>query len=133
MENEGGELLEELTVLKELQVAAACFQETNRNWKQVEVYNAIKKVFSKAWRKNKLITSNSPEQTPTAYHPGGTASVVFDKWVSQVCNSGSDTLGQWSYTTLNRKQGRKVTIISAYRVCDNSLDQAGPTTCWKQQ
>eukprot|EP00957_Ditylum_brightwellii_P045534 3452190-Ditylum_brightwellii.AAC.1 len=31
------------------------------------------------------------------------------------------------------KQGRKVTIISAYWVCNNSLDQAGPTTCWKQQ
>eukprot|EP00957_Ditylum_brightwellii_P190749 14521485-Ditylum_brightwellii.AAC.2 len=30
---EGDELLEELTVLKELKVSAACLQETNRNWK----------------------------------------------------------------------------------------------------
>eukprot|EP00957_Ditylum_brightwellii_P012590 951607-Ditylum_brightwellii.AAC.1 len=71
---EGVELLEELTVLKELQVAAACLQETNKNWKQVGVYNEIKKVFSKVWRKNKLATSNSPECTSTAYQPGGTAS-----------------------------------------------------------
>eukprot|EP00957_Ditylum_brightwellii_P023805 1796589-Ditylum_brightwellii.AAC.1 len=27
----------------------------------------------------------------------------------------------------------KVTIISVYRVCKNSLDQAGSTTCWEQQ
>eukprot|EP00957_Ditylum_brightwellii_P039800 3013512-Ditylum_brightwellii.AAC.1 len=103
MENEGGELLEELTVLKEMQVAAACFQETNRNWKRVGACNAIKKVFSKVWRKNKLVTSNSPERTSTAYQPEGTAAVVFDKWVSQVCNSGSNTLGRWSYTTLKGK------------------------------
>eukprot|EP00957_Ditylum_brightwellii_P023334 1761914-Ditylum_brightwellii.AAC.1 len=31
------------------------------------------------------------------------------------------------------KKGRKVTTISAYHVCKNSLDQAGPTTYWKQQ
>jgi hypothetical protein len=59
--------------------------------------------------------------------------VVFDKWVSQVCDSGSNILGRWSFITLKRKQNRKVTIISAYRVCENSLDQAGSATCWKQQ
>eukprot|EP00957_Ditylum_brightwellii_P147624 11242286-Ditylum_brightwellii.AAC.1 len=83
MKNEGGELIEELTVLKELQASAACFKETNKNWKRVGVYSAIIKVFSNVWRKNKLVTSSSPERTSTAYQPGGTASVVFDKWVSQ--------------------------------------------------
>eukprot|EP00957_Ditylum_brightwellii_P096180 7327123-Ditylum_brightwellii.AAC.1 len=24
-------------------------------------------------------------------------------------------------------------VISAYRVCENNLSQAGPSTCWKQQ
>jgi hypothetical protein len=133
MKNEGGELLEELTVLKELQASAACFQETNKNWKRVGVYGAVKKVFSNVWRKNKLVTSSSGERTSTAYQPGGTASAVFDKWVSQVCASGSDSLGRWSYLTLKGKQSRKITIISAYRVCVNSLDQAGSATCWKQQ
>eukprot|EP00957_Ditylum_brightwellii_P198819 15154417-Ditylum_brightwellii.AAC.1 len=68
-----------------------------------------------------------------AYQSGGTATLVYDKWVSHVCDSGSDVLGRWSYVTLKGKKGRKVTTISAYHVCENSLDQAGPTTCWKQQ
>eukprot|EP00957_Ditylum_brightwellii_P037689 2850336-Ditylum_brightwellii.AAC.1 len=59
--------------------------------------------------------------------------VVMDKWVSQVCNSGWDTLGWLSYVTIKGKKDRKVTIISAYRVFENNLDQAGPTTCWMQQ
>ena len=93
----------------------------------------MKEVFNKVWRKNKLVTSNSPERTTTAYQPGGTTTLVVNKWVSHICGSGQDALGRWSYITLKGKQERKVTIISAYRVCENSLDQAGPTTCWKQQ
>eukprot|EP00957_Ditylum_brightwellii_P156349 11900674-Ditylum_brightwellii.AAC.1 len=31
------------------------------------------------------------------------------------------------------KRNHKVKVISTYRVCENTLDQAGPTTCWKQQ
>eukprot|EP00957_Ditylum_brightwellii_P190106 14472190-Ditylum_brightwellii.AAC.1 len=76
---------------------------------------------------------NSPEHTYTAYQPGGAAMLVYDKWVSHVCDSGSDVLGQWSYVTLKGGNGRKVTTISAYHVYENSLDQAGPATCWKQQ
>eukprot|EP00957_Ditylum_brightwellii_P160857 12247779-Ditylum_brightwellii.AAC.1 len=30
--NDGNELLEELTILKELKISAACLQETNKNW-----------------------------------------------------------------------------------------------------
>eukprot|EP00957_Ditylum_brightwellii_P038584 2916909-Ditylum_brightwellii.AAC.1 len=37
------------------------------------------------------------------------------------------------YVTVKGKKNRKVTIVSAYRVCDNFVAQAGPTTCWKQQ
>eukprot|EP00957_Ditylum_brightwellii_P043769 3319269-Ditylum_brightwellii.AAC.1 len=53
--------------------------------------------------------------------------------MSQVCDSGRDKLGRWSYITIKGKKNRKVTVISAYRVCDNSIATAGPTTCWKQQ
>eukprot|EP00957_Ditylum_brightwellii_P045721 3468959-Ditylum_brightwellii.AAC.1 len=81
----------------------------------------------------KLETSNSPEYNPTSYQPGGTAALVCNKWMSHVCDSGSDALGHWSYVTKKGKKERKVTTISAYWVCKKSLDQAGPATCWKQQ
>jgi hypothetical protein len=31
------------------------------------------------------------------------------------------------------KKARKITLLSAYRVCENTLAQAGPQTCWLQQ
>eukprot|EP00957_Ditylum_brightwellii_P092209 7019789-Ditylum_brightwellii.AAC.1 len=104
-----------------------------QNLKQVKVYNDIKHLFNKVWGKYKIVTSKSQERTKKEYQPGGTATVVMDKWVSQVRNSGCNPLGHWSYASIKGRKDRKVTIISAYRVCENSLDQAGPATCWLQQ
>eukprot|EP00957_Ditylum_brightwellii_P139506 10632453-Ditylum_brightwellii.AAC.1 len=55
------------------------------------------------------MTSCTPEHTTTDYQPDGTATLV------------------------NGKNNRKVTIISAYRVYENTLKEAGLKTCWKQQ
>eukprot|EP00957_Ditylum_brightwellii_P049213 3733987-Ditylum_brightwellii.AAC.1 len=74
--HEGGELLEELTVSKELQPVVTCLQETNKNWKSCGIYHSIKTILNKVWRKSKLITYNSPEYTPSA-------TLICDKWVSQ--------------------------------------------------
>eukprot|EP00957_Ditylum_brightwellii_P149901 11416586-Ditylum_brightwellii.AAC.1 len=44
--------------------------------------------------------SCSPERTTTPYQTGGTATFITDKWMSQVCDSGRDKLGRWSYITI---------------------------------
>eukprot|EP00957_Ditylum_brightwellii_P085890 6534119-Ditylum_brightwellii.AAC.1 len=85
--NDGRELLDELTILKELKFLAGCFQETNKNWQQSGVYEKIKKQFNKVWSKNKLESSNSPEQTTTKYQSGGSATLITDKWASNICDS----------------------------------------------
>eukprot|EP00957_Ditylum_brightwellii_P009838 742216-Ditylum_brightwellii.AAC.1 len=46
----------------------------------------------------------------TEYHPGGSATLITDKWASNVCNSGKYVLGRWSFDTIK-----------------------GLSTCWKQQ
>eukprot|EP00957_Ditylum_brightwellii_P079977 6082145-Ditylum_brightwellii.AAC.1 len=74
-----------------------------------------------------------PEQTKSNFQPGGTATLVTDKWTSYICNSGKDKLGRWTYTTLKGKSGQRVTIVSTYCDCDNNLAQAGSQICWKQQ
>eukprot|EP00957_Ditylum_brightwellii_P186793 14223023-Ditylum_brightwellii.AAC.1 len=89
----GGELLEELMVLKELKFSVSLLQETNKNWGQIRVYNRIKRSENKVWSKNKFTTSNDPERTNTEFQPGGTAMLIMDKWVSHICNSGRNTLG----------------------------------------
>eukprot|EP00957_Ditylum_brightwellii_P208890 15359416-Ditylum_brightwellii.AAC.1 len=104
-----------------------------QNWKQIGIYDKVKKIVNKVWRKNKLTISNSPERTKTEFQLGGTAILITDKWVRHVCHSGSNRLGSWSIVTIKGKLDRRITIVSAYRVCQESLDQAGSSTCWKQQ
>eukprot|EP00957_Ditylum_brightwellii_P154822 11783137-Ditylum_brightwellii.AAC.1 len=80
--------------MKELNIAAAYLQETNKNWLQTGVYNNIKQVLNKVWKRNKLSTSNSKECTTLEFQPGGTATLVTDRWTSHVCNSGRDKAGR---------------------------------------
>eukprot|EP00957_Ditylum_brightwellii_P066715 5062549-Ditylum_brightwellii.AAC.1 len=51
----------------------------------------------------------------------------------KVHNSGADQFGRWSFITLAGRHKRKVTVVTAYRVCKNSLAMAGENTCWMQQ
>eukprot|EP00957_Ditylum_brightwellii_P057421 4353936-Ditylum_brightwellii.AAC.1 len=90
-------------------------------------------MFDKVWNKHKLTIPCTLERTSKDYQPGGTATLVSGKWTGYVYASGKDILGRWSYITLKGKKNRKVTIILAYHVCDNNLNEAGPKTCWKQQ
>jgi len=45
--------------------------------------------------------------------------------------SGSDPVGRWSYQTLRSFEDRRITIITAYRVCQNHC--TGPLTAYEQQ
>eukprot|EP00957_Ditylum_brightwellii_P073741 5604003-Ditylum_brightwellii.AAC.1 len=72
--------------------------------------------------------SNSYERTKTKHQPGGTATLITSKSVQRVSNSSSDSLRRWSYVTMKGKNGRKITMVTTYRVCSNTLATAGPTT-----
>eukprot|EP00957_Ditylum_brightwellii_P133447 10174399-Ditylum_brightwellii.AAC.1 len=74
------ELVEELTVLKELGFSQLNLIKTNINWSQGNTYDLVKCSLRKVWSKNKLITSNYREHTESLYQPGGTATVVLDRW-----------------------------------------------------
>eukprot|EP00957_Ditylum_brightwellii_P054853 4157524-Ditylum_brightwellii.AAC.1 len=80
-----------------------------------------------------MITSNYKERTESLYQPGGTATVVLDKWVSMIKDSGKDAAGIWLWVTYGGSQTQQITVISAYRVCKNTIAEAGLSTAWMQQ
>eukprot|EP00957_Ditylum_brightwellii_P121231 9245268-Ditylum_brightwellii.AAC.1 len=53
--------------------------------------------------------------------------------MQRVHDSGADQFGRWSFITLAERNKRMVTIVTAYRVCKNSLATADENTCWIQQ
>ena len=105
--NEGAHLIEEITVLKEIGASAIAMQETNTNWNKNNMYDRVKKLFTRAWNNTKLQTSNYKENTRTAYQIGGTALCVTGKYVSKVCDLGSNHMGCWSWVTIKEKKTRK--------------------------
>ena len=80
----------------------------------------------------KIQTSTSPELFPTRYKPGGTLTGINSKLVGRVHSQGADPIGRWSWITLQGSQQRKITIITAYRVCAGNLHSSDGTV-WKQE
>jgi hypothetical protein len=102
--------------------------ETGVDWKQGYPRNRFNNILRDFWPHSRLIgsTSNIPSKEVVQY--GGTCTVVTDKWTGRIESSGSDPqgLGRWSYVRLNGKNGRRVTIITVYQVCKQSVTTAAP-------
>merc|ERR1712115_562629 len=95
-----------------------CLQETNADFKQ----KSIRDIFTNTIRQacTHQHTSFSTSSIPAKhnhYLPGGTSITTLGSWTGARLSSGRDyPLGRWSWTTLQGKQDKKITIISAYRV-----------------
>jgi hypothetical protein len=68
--------------------------------------------------------STTSDKFETTYHkPGGTTCGALGQMVHNVVDSVRDDTGcdRWSYLTYAAKEGKKVAIVSAYRVCRQVL------------
>eukprot|EP00957_Ditylum_brightwellii_P013601 1025952-Ditylum_brightwellii.AAC.1 len=79
------------------------------------MYDRARKLFTRAWNNIKLQTSNYKENTRTAYQSGSTELCLTGKYVSKVCDSGSNHMGRRSWVTIKGGKDRKITLLSAYR------------------
>eukprot|EP00957_Ditylum_brightwellii_P197632 15056328-Ditylum_brightwellii.AAC.1 len=104
LSSNNNELVEELTVLKELGFSQINLIKTNTNWSKGNAYDLAKHALREVWTKNKLITRNYKERTELLYQPGGTATMVLYRWVSMVKASGKDAAGRWLWVTYGGSQ-----------------------------
>jgi hypothetical protein len=109
--------------------------ETGVNWKLGYAWNRCKQILQDFWPHSRLIGSTSDIPSKEVVQYGGTCTVVTDKWTGRIESSGSDPqgLGRWSYVRLNGKNGRRVTIVTVYQVCKQTVERAGPKTAFMQQ
>ena len=64
---------------------------------------------------------------------GGTMIHVAKRWTGAGLKKGGDSIGRWSKITMEGKERKKISIYSVYRVCHNTLEDAGGDTVWMQQ
>eukprot|EP00957_Ditylum_brightwellii_P091091 6934858-Ditylum_brightwellii.AAC.1 len=74
-----------------------------------------------------------PGMHKTDFQSGRTFTLATDKWAGQAKSTGQDLLRQWLLITVQGRQKRQITFITANQVCKNTLATAGPSTCWMQQ
>jgi len=82
------------------------------------------------WQNSSFHTSKSQEDFLASYQPGGTATIICDRWASRVVSKGADPLGLgwWNYVVLPGKGTKKIFIINAY----NPRPASGDTTVYQQ-
>ncbi len=115
-------------MLNTLGAGAVCLAETNLNWKHPRVHNQLKESLKKTWRHSASVTSHITEDIMGENQPGGTLTIVTNNWTSRIIERGSDPygLGRWTYITLRGKNGLKILLVRAYRVCTQALSSIGP-------
>jgi hypothetical protein len=94
----------------------------------------MQKLFIKAFDTAIMEYSTMSNKFETTYHkPGGTMYGALEKMVHRVVDSVRDDTGcvRWSFLTYAEKEGKKVAIVSAYRVCKQT--NPGDMTSSKQQ
>jgi hypothetical protein len=120
--------------LDSMHATIAGFAETNLNWNNYENKNACSTIFKKYWRQTKISMTSSAKNTREYYQPRGVAMVTGFPWASRTKTYvDQSNLGRWVESEISGKQNRKVTIISAYIVCKDSIDRSGPNTAYTQQ
>jgi hypothetical protein len=122
-----------LHLCPEVGVGAICLAETNLNWHYYQHSAALRRCLHRNWSSSKFQTSVPDEQFLGNYQPGGTATIVTDRWTSRVITTGSDPhgLGRWSYVILRGTSDINICIVTAYRVCNDKY--TGPKTAYQQQ
>ena len=109
-------------------------QENNIDFKNIETRLDWNLATKNYWTEHHSSHSTSTAAPRLGRHlPGGTTTSVLGEQSSRVIQSGTDAtgMGRYSWVTLQGKENRTITMISAYRVC--STKTAGPFTAYSQQ
>jgi hypothetical protein len=120
--------------LRALQTESVALSETNVEWHKYELRENLQKLFTKEFGAARMEYYTSSDKFETTYHKrGGTTCGALGQMVHRVIASGRDIAGygRWSQITYAAKESKKMTIISAYRVCKQT--NPGYLTASKQQ
>jgi hypothetical protein len=126
------DVLETAQAFKTSSVDMASLSETNIDWRSVAKSKFYEK-FRRIYHKLRISTSSSTIKYTTNYQPGGTLTMLTDKYTGRVTGTGDDSsLGRWSYIEILGR-GRTILLVTVYNVCQQHGNQAGSRTAHTQQ
>lgn len=105
-----------------LRSSMLCLAETNVNWSHPKAIPKPSAAAKKVWYHSNQSTSDTKENFSSLNQPGGTLTLVCNKWASRVIMKGQDPF----------RLGR-LSFITAYWVCIQTPHTVGPKTSTSQQ
>ncbi len=110
------------TAMAEKSVSLFGLQETNRNFERRSMVESFHRVIRCHCTHHHGAVSSAKMQWPQDYQPGGTAVSIRNQWATRFLEKGADTFGRYSWLTVAGRGTKKITFISAYRVCDGAKE-----------
>ena len=112
------------------EIDIACLAEKNTHWKHPRGASTLRQTSTRYWKHYHFITSETDLPWKALYKPGGTSIITQQPLCNGIINSGQDPhgLGRWFFITISGREKSIITIISAYRIYDNQIQNAGPIT-----
>ncbi len=123
--------------MKENEIDVFGMAETNIDWNpsiRNKLYTQLRQHMECTGNKAKLLATSSDEPTIGLKQYGGVAMVTHGDIVGRIGRSGNDEhgLGRWVYMTIQGKEGRKVVVVTLYRLSQNRPTE-GQHTAYNQQ
>jgi hypothetical protein len=121
-----------MNCLHTLQVDVAGLAETNTCWQHSHLRNDLMHVIRRHYRQNKVVFGSpssdiDPIPSNETFQAGGMVTMVTGGLVSRVQGkpvSDPTGLGRWTGITLCGSDQQQLTIITAYRICSDSIRNA---------
>ena len=112
-----------------------CIQETKLDTLQSRVRTTIQDTVKHMWRRTDVVTATSRINTGSINKLGGTMLITNTDMTSKITRRYSDAMGRWAATSYSCIQGKSITVISCYQVCEktDTDPSKGDTTAYKQQ
>jgi hypothetical protein len=97
--------LHSFSVIEKLEVGTLCIPEANVNWPHTGSYPKLTQMTRKIWKNHSIVTSQIRENFESENQPGGTVTIVTNKWTSWIIEKGVDPfgLGRWTFYVFRGK------------------------------
>jgi hypothetical protein len=109
--------------------------ETSINWSKNATLKNYKDVLKKKFKKNAMVVSTIHKLTDRVHLPGGTATLTLNNTVNRIERIIKDKydMGRWTGNTYRLGDGRKLNVITAYRVIEQKITSRNSMSTSSQQ
>jgi hypothetical protein len=107
--------------MKRMDVDITCLYEINLDTHKSRVKKLLYENANQIFDYSRLSIASSAIPSDNEFKPGGTLLLSQGNVTGRFLEKGSDHMGRWTYQTFLCKSNRRLTIISAYQVCEQSI------------